>query len=201
MKKKENVPITVEENDLHNAHIAEKLSMRLEKNRDKENNDEASLIVVYDLENVINLPKADVGSFFYKRKLTLYNLTAMTSSKQGYCAIWTEGMSGRAGNDIASYFIRILTKVSEDHPNVKSLICWSDSCVPQNRNSHITQALLEFLSKSNQIEDITMKYSIAGHSCVQEVDNMHQQIEVAMRVAEFYSPISFLRVLLKVNRK
>ena len=45
-----------------------------------------------------------------------------------------------------------------------------------------------------------MKYSLAGHSCVQEVDNMHQQIEVAMRVAEFYSPISFLRVLLKVNR-
>ena len=29
---------------------------------------------------------------------------------------------------------------------------------------------------------------------------MHQQIELAMRVAEFYSPISFLRVLLKVNR-
>ena len=45
-----------------------------------------------------------------------------------------------------------------------------------------------------------MKYSLAGHSYVQEVDNMHQQIEVAMRVAEFYSPISFLRVLLKVNR-
>ena len=30
---------------------------------------------------------------------------------------------------------------------------------------------------------------------------MHQQIEVAMRVAEFYSPISFLRLLMKVNRK
>jgi len=30
---------------------------------------------------------------------------------------------------------------------------------------------------------------------------MHQQIEVAMRVTEFYSPISFLKVLLKVNRK
>ena len=45
-----------------------------------------------------------------------------------------------------------------------------------------------------------MKYSLAGHSCVQEVDNMYQQIEVAMRVAEFYSPVPFLRLLLKVNR-
>ena len=44
-----------------------------------------------------------------------------------------------------------------------------------------------------------MKYSLTGHSCVQEVDNVHQEIEVAMRVAEFYSPVSFLRLLLKVN--
>ena len=45
-----------------------------------------------------------------------------------------------------------------------------------------------------------MKYLLAGHSSVQEVDNMHQQIEVAMRVAEFYLLISFLRVHLKVYR-
>ena len=45
-----------------------------------------------------------------------------------------------------------------------------------------------------------MKYSIAGHSSVQEVDNMHKQIEDAMRVAEFYSPVLFLRLLLNVNR-
>ena len=46
-----------------------------------------------------------------------------------------------------------------------------------------------------------MKYSLAGHSCVQEVDNMHKQIEDAMKVAEFYSPLSLLRLLLNVNRK
>ena len=109
-------------------------------------------------------------------------------------------MSGRAGNDIASAFIQILKKVGNDHPNITKITCWSDSCVPQNRNSHISQAILEFLYTQEQIDEINMKYSLAGHSCVQEVDNMHQQIEVAMRVAEFYSPISFLRVLLKVNR-
>ena len=95
-------------------------------------------------------------------------------------------MSGRAGNDIASAFIQILKKVGNDHPNITKIICWSDSCVPQNRNSHISQAILEFLYTQEQIDEINMKYSLAGHSCVQEVDNMHQQIEVAMRVAEFY---------------
>ena len=44
-----------------------------------------------------------------------------------------------------------------------------------------------------------MKYSLAGHSCIKEVDEMHQEIEVTMRVTEFYSPLSFLRILLKVN--
>ena len=47
---------------------------------------------------------------------------AMTSLKQGYCAIWTKCMSGWAGNDIASAFIQILNKVAADHPNVTELI-------------------------------------------------------------------------------
>ena len=46
-----------------------------------------------------------------------------------------------------------------------------------------------------------MKYSLVWHSCMQEVDNMHKQIEDAMQVSEFYSPIWFLRMLLKVNWK
>ena len=200
LKKSEHIPITEEEQQSHNQHLAEKVAMRKEKEIDKSYKNDNRLLVVFDLENVINLPQAEIGSFFYKRKLTLYNLTAMTSSKQGYCAIWTELMSGRAGNDIASAFIQILKKVANDHPDTNTLICWSDSCVPQNRNSHISQAILEFLYSQEQITEITMKYSLAGHSCVQEVDNMHQQIELAMRVAEFFSPISFLRVLLRVNR-
>ena len=147
-----------------------------------------------------HVPKTEFGSFFYKRKLTMYNLIAMTSSKRGYCATWTEAISGRAGNDIASAFISILKKISIAEPHVTNLICWSDSCVPQNRNSHISQAILEFLYQQEKISSIIMKYSIAGHSGVQEVDNMHKQIKDAMKVAEFYSPVSFLRLLLNVNR-
>ena len=111
-------------------------------------------------------------------------------------------MSGRAGNDIASAFISFLRRVVSDHPNATDIICWSDSCVPQNRNSHISQAILVSRKKQN-VNSITMKYSLPGHSCVQEVDNMHKQIEDAMmmQIAEFSSPISFLRALLNVNRQ
>ena len=88
---------------------------------------------------------------------------AMTSLKQGYCAIWTEWMSGWAGNDIASTFIQILNKVAADHPNVTELISWSNSCIPQNRNSHVSQAIFEYLSKQSKINVVPMKYSLAGH--------------------------------------
>ena len=47
---------------------------------------------------------------------------------------------------------------------------------------------------------IAMKYSLAGHSCVQEVDRMHQENEVPMRLTNLYSTLSFLGILLKVNR-
>ena len=73
-------------------------------------------------------------------------------------------MSGRVGNDITSAFMQILDKVAADNPNVTELICWSDCSVPQNRNSHISEAILEYLSKQSRINVVTMKYSLAGYS-------------------------------------
>ena len=64
-----------------------KNSIRKEKQNDKSTIQENELIIFFYLEIVIDLPKAEVGSFFYKRKLNLYNLTAITADKQGYCAI------------------------------------------------------------------------------------------------------------------
>ena len=47
------------------------------------------------------------------------------------------------------------------------------------------------LWKHAEINSTLLKYSLLGHSCVQEVDSMHKRIEDDMRFAEFYSPISF----------
>ena len=67
--------------------LQEKNSIRKEKQNDKSTIQENELIIFFYLEIVIDLPKAEVGSFFYKRKLNLYNLTAITADKQGCCAI------------------------------------------------------------------------------------------------------------------
>ena len=174
----------------------------MRKERQQDRDDKTNLIVSFDLENVITCPKAETSCFFYKRKLNVYNLTAHVSkTKQGYCAIWSENTFGRAGNDIASAVINILNLVVGNHPETRNIITWSDSCVPQNRNSIISFAITNFILQHQNIESVTMKYSAPGHSCIQEVDNIHSNIEKAMSVAEFYSPVSFIKVLLHANRK
>ena len=123
----------------------------------------------FDLQNVLTCPKAEVGKFFYKSKLSVYNLTAHLSlNNQVYCAIWSENLFGRKGTDIASALIKILSNVKCNHPEIEHLTLWSDSCVPQNRNSIISCALTQFLSQA----DNKVKY---------------------------YSPLSLIRILLKVH--
>lgn len=175
--------------------------MRQERKNDRESK---NLVVCFDLQNVIALPRANVSCFFYKRKLNVYNLTAHASdgtTKQGYCAIWNEALCGRAGNDIASAVVKLLTKICNNHTDAVDIILWSDSCVPQNRNSIIAYALAEFLQKNCKIRSITLKYSTPGHSCIQEVDNIHSNIEKVLELTEVWSPVSLLRVLLAANKE
>lgn len=83
----------------------------------------------------------------YKGKKTsayIYNVFVEHSTK-GYCAICDETQSGRGGNDLASALRVLLDKVVEDHTDANNLIVWSDSCVPQNRNSLISYMLQPFL--------------------------------------------------------
>jgi hypothetical protein len=158
---KQNNEISSVANIKYEKHILEKDAMRDERKADKVGK---KMVVCFDLENVITLPKAGTSNFFYKRKLNLYNLTAHTSlSGQGYCAIWPETLSGRAGIDIASAVVKILAAVVRDNADITEIVTWSDSCVPQNRNSIMAYAVSDFLQSHAQIDSITMKYSVPGH--------------------------------------
>ena len=109
-------------------------------------------------------------------------------------------MSGRTGNDIASSVVKILAEIIKLYPSVSDLTLWSDSCIPQNRNSVMSCALISFL-RCNNIHSLTQKFGEPGHSAVQEVDNVHSQIEQKLKVKDVFSPLGFLRVLKQVNIK
>lgn len=46
-----------------------------------------------------------------------------------------------------------------------------------------------------------MKFSTPGHSYIQEMDNIHSNIEKVLKISELWSPVSLIRLLLFCNRK
>lgn len=58
--------------------------------------------------------------------------------------------------------------------------------MPQNKNSIMALAVQYFIKNHPEIESVTMKYSLPGHSCIQEVDNAHSQIEKVLAINEFF---------------
>jgi len=114
--------------------------------------------------------------------------------------LWHEGQAGRGGNDIASAVVEMLNKVVQQEP-VTELILWADSCVPQNRNSMMSVALLKFLTQQTQLNKLMQKFCEPGNSSIQEVDNLHSQIERSLRYTEVFSPLGVMRLMLSVNRR
>lgn len=194
--------ITEQQKIRFEKHLQGKTSAKTVRDVDRKNEDERTAIVCFDMENVFALPQSNISCFFYSRKLNTYNLTAHCNlNKQAYCCIWSEGTHGRQGNDIASALIKILERVVKDFPHINKMILWSDSCVPQNKNSIMSLALMKFLEKYPDIEEIIQKFCEPGHSSIQEVDNIHSQIQRKLSSVEIFSPLGLLRHLGTVNRR
>ena len=190
-----------EQSHKYNKHIASKNETKIERDKDQKLNSFITTIVCIDLQNVLSLPKSNVGNFFFKRKLSCYNLTGYSLlNKKAYCVLWHDGMSGRSGNDIASAVICMLNQVYKDLPNIDKFLLWFDSCVPQNRNSHMSAALREFLIDHPNIEIIEQKHCEPGHSSIQECDNIHSQIEKSLHSTEIFSPPELVKAMLNVNQ-
>lgn len=132
-----------------------------------------------------------------------HQIAHCSANKTGYGALWNEAQHGRSGNDIDSYVAKILESIVEnnsDDPRTKHVTLWSDSCVPQNRNSLFSTAVKVFMKHHPEVLSNTHKFCEAGHSTIQEVDNLHSQIERVCGNSEIYSPVGLLRMLKKVYK-
>lgn len=184
-------------------HKDEVKFLKAERDKDRSNIDDQHVIICFDLQSVFSLPKGFASSFYYKRKLSVFNLTAtacfINGKKLTYCAIWDEARSGRSGNDIASALMRILKDIVGAFSKIKHMTLWSDACVPQNKNKIMATALLQFLSDYPQIISITQKFSEPGHSLVQEVDCVHSAVDRYLKNVEIPSTISLIKLFVNMN--
>ena len=101
----------------------------------------------------------------------------------------------RGINALASAILRGGQKILDSEPTITSISTWCDSCVPQNRNQMVAYVMALCLQNNPHLTKINMLYSTPGHGCVQEVDNIHSQIEKSFSKLVFYSPVSLVRLL------
>ena len=101
--------------------------------RSDSKNDENTLVLSFDLQQNLPVPTLVHGSMFYLRQLWVYNfgIHECYSGSATMC-LWNECIAGRGSDEIVSC---LLEYFSQARPSIKKLICYSDSCSGQNKNS------------------------------------------------------------------
>ncbi|CAG9823884.1 unnamed protein product [Phaedon cochleariae] len=87
----------------YDAHIIAKNQARLRMLEDsnKSKNDRMFKCFTFDLQQVLLAPYSNVKSFYYKRKLCVYNLTIYDhGAGRGYCYVWDETIAQRVHGTI-----------------------------------------------------------------------------------------------------
>ena len=183
-------------NDSYTEHQRRKEQARLKKEADKQDarNDESTKVCTFDLQAVLQTPKSNISSIYYKRKLNSYNFTIFDLvSKDCMCYMWHEAIGKRGSNEMASCLAHYLTQQTQT-----KIKLYSDACGGQNRNHNMT-AMLHHVVKTTAIERIEHSYMETGHSQM-EVDSVHSTIERAARNVAVSSPSQY-ETIIQLARK
>ncbi|KAK3919759.1 Treslin [Frankliniella fusca] len=145
------------------------------KREDKAKQTITSWSASFDLQQVLYVPQISSGNVFYKRQLSVYNLTVFDCfNKRGINHMWNETDAGRGANEIASCLSHF---IACDVPaEVKKLTLWSDTCSGQNKNSIVCAALISAVSEHPSLDVIDHKFLVPGHTHM-ECDQVHAVIE------------------------
>lgn len=166
----------------------------MEKRTDKENADTDAIVAVYDLQAVVQLPKSNVSTFYYKSKLNVLNLTIYDlKTNNCNCYVWDESNAHRGVNEIGTCVMKYL-KDRNDCAKNRDVIFYSDNCAGQQKNKFML-SLYIFLVVNLNFNTITHKFLISGHS-QNEGDSAHSLIERKMKKqlkgGPMFTPESFI---------
>lgn len=152
---------------------------------------------VFDLQQVLPVPKSNVGLTYYKLKLSTYNFTVYNlSSKECDCFMWYECIARRGSSEIGSCLLKFI-KAGIDN-SITEFSFFSDNCSGQNRNKFLF-AFYSYASMKFNIK-IRHTYLEAGHT-QSEGDSVHSVIEKAARNIPIYTPEQWYSVVRTAKKK
>lgn len=167
-------------------HLLNKEAMRKKKDDDKlkASTNNSFCLAIFDLQQVLQCPKIEVGQAYYKSKIATYNLTVYEAAKkQGHCYLWHEAIASRGTCEIGSCILKFI-KMKIDS-GCKEISFYSDNCAGQNKNKFMYIMLL-YAAVTYQIK-ITLSFMEVGHT-QNEGDSMHSAIERCARRIPIYTP-------------
>ena len=155
----------------------------------------------FDLEAVLSTPCSLVGEFYYKRKLSCYNLSFYSfGDRKGICYLWDESQGGRGSSEIGSCLLMYISRLTDHTSAIKEITLYSDSCGGQNRNQFVLSALVYAININNKLEIINQNFFERGHSEM-EADSMHSAIEQAKKCTSIFVPSQWATVISMARKR
>ena len=149
--------------EVYNKHYELKCSALDQKECDKRDNDENTLMYCCDTEALLVSPRNNSNAMYYRTKLNIHNLTfynLKTHNVLNY--MWDEGNDQIECDNFISIHVDYITQLIENHPSVNVIIIWSDGCNYQNRCKELSSAILSLPIKHKIT--IFQKYLEVGHT-------------------------------------
>lgn len=156
------------------------------------------MVISFDLQQAMPIPKLTTGPAFYCRKIWLYNLGVHDcTSGQGYMYLWTEDKAKRGADEVASVLLKFLNNITD----VDHLVIFTDNCPGQNKNWLLMGVWLQLI-KEKKFKSITHHFLVSGHTHLPS-DRDFALIEKRHRkyAPIIYSPEGWYEVIKEANRK
>nr|CAH7766804.1 unnamed protein product [Callosobruchus chinensis] len=157
-------------------------------------------------------PNGDTSAFYYKSRLNSENFTVVELFKKldktdrnakayenVHCYFWDETNGKKGSTEIGSCLLQYLKDINEKTSEEKvNIIFYSDNCCGQNKNKYIATLYLYAVSTFRNIESITHKFLVQGHT-QNEGDNVHSLIEKEikknLKSGPIYTPQQYIPLI------
>lgn len=181
----------------YNRHISLKDLARKHKDADTIKSKENSChVFVMDVQAVKMCPVNNANKFYFKTRLKVHNFTIYSLKNHECCNYWWSEIEGNLCSSVfATIVIDHLHKYCQDE---LPIIIWSDGCSYQNRNTVLSNALLQYAVQ--QKKTITQKYLEPGHTQMQ-CDAVHSLIERKLKNKEIVMPYDYVRLTREARQK
>lgn len=175
-----------------NAHRKKKDETRAQKEADKRlAEDKQCYTLCCDLMAVKLRPQLQASSLYYKMKLAVHNFTVYLETHDVICYWFEESQTDLVASAFASCLVDAVEELLDKSGSRPIVNIFSDGCTYQNRNSILSNALLDLSMRKNVT--INQKYLEKGHTQM-EADSVHSVLEGAMRNRDIYLPSQFIYI-------